>query len=202
MAFAFKDINLYESIREFQEDQDLVEYPIDLFKLCTKNDWAIRSYSTKDRPNLPRDGFSLLEKGQFFIFYNTYMNSDGRIRFTIAHEIGHIVLNHLFLRDRTENNKEIEKQADYFAGNILLPAPILKEDNYLIKDVDFLKDYFQISVECAQNRLDFYEFWDNKIEYSNIFKSRLLFEFNDGIARFKDKKVNTLNKRLSTLPAF
>lgn len=186
MSFSFKDINLYESIKEFQEYQNLIKYPIDLNFLCDKNGWLIDSYSTKNNFTFPQNGFSLYKKNTYFIFYNTYMNCKGRIRFTIAHEIGHIVLNHHFLSDYEENKDEIEKQADYFAANILLPAVILKENYHLTKNINFLKEYFLLSEKCIQNRLDFSNFWNEKIKYNNNFRDKILSVFEEDITIFEN----------------
>ena len=50
----------------------------------------------------------------YFILYNDNMDIN-RIRFTIAHEIGHIALGH------EESNDETESEADYFARHLLVP---------------------------------------------------------------------------------
>ncbi|MGP1411865.1 MAG: ImmA/IrrE family metallo-endopeptidase [Peptoanaerobacter stomatis] len=189
MAFAFKDIDLYKSIKEFQESQGLIEYPINLFKLCYKNNWYISEYSTKYKPNLPKDGFSLSKNGEFFIFYNTYMNCGGRIRFTIAHEIGHLILNHHFIDDYFENKDEIEKQADYFAGNLLVPAILLKHNKKFVDRIKLIQDYFNVSEECAINRVQYYNFWNNRIRYSDTFKNRLLSTFNDSLIEFENEII-------------
>ena len=68
-----------------------------------------------------------------------------RIRWSIAHEYGHIVLNH---KNQSDQN---EIEANIFAANLLLPRCILKE---LLKKRDFidkkyLQNKFSISGEAA-----------------------------------------------------
>ena len=54
-------------------------------------------------------------KGHYLIFFN-----DTTIRFTLAHELGHIILDHNGV------NPYNEKEADCFARNILCPIPIIR----------------------------------------------------------------------------
>lgn len=65
-----------------------------------------------------------------------------RLRFTLAHEIGHYVLHETFLSELTfsdvtdfkrwmlahRNNKKLEDQANEFAGRFLVPIEILREE--------------------------------------------------------------------------
>lgn len=62
------------------------------------------------------DGLTLLDKqGRRLVLYNDARGiSQGRKRFTLAHEYGHYVLGH---RDETE----AEDEADCFARNLLAP---------------------------------------------------------------------------------
>ncbi|MFC7319843.1 ImmA/IrrE family metallo-endopeptidase [Halobacillus campisalis] len=67
------------------------------------------------------------------IFVNTNMKSEGRINFSIAHELAHAIIPHhsnksffCFIDDVNEENKvkmdkHLEKEANSFASNILLP---------------------------------------------------------------------------------
>ena len=51
------------------------------------------------------------------VLFNDWKD-DTTIRFTLAHEIGHIVLNH------TEDNEVANKEANCFARNLLCPIPV------------------------------------------------------------------------------
>lgn len=61
------------------------------------------------------------------IFYN-HTCSIARQRFTVAHELGHIVLhngNGLYNREPSENDNPIEQEANVFASRLLAPACVL-----------------------------------------------------------------------------
>lgn len=81
------------------------------------------------------DGLSVRIQGKYYIFYRGNMTT-GRIRFTVAHELGHIVLGHLGNQTYTTRNREprkddapIEQMANVFASRLLAPACVLYELN-------------------------------------------------------------------------
>lgn len=59
-------------------------------------------------------------KERWLIYYND-TKCDTTIRFTIAHELGHIVLKH------TEDNSITDREANCFARNLLCPVPLRDE---------------------------------------------------------------------------
>lgn len=69
--------------------------------------------------------------GQYVIFYNDTVKHNQRVRFTIAHELGHYILNHLGEKETniaryslTEIQSEsLEQEANYFAKRLLAPIP-------------------------------------------------------------------------------
>lgn len=81
------------------------------------------------------DGLSVREQGKYYIFYRGDMTLS-RIRFTVAHELGHIVLGHLDRQTHTTRNREpqkddapIEQMANIFASRLLAPACVLHDLN-------------------------------------------------------------------------
>jgi len=75
------------------------------------------------------DGCSRVSSdGIITIFYNPKV-SRARQRFTVAHEIGHIVLDHLPLHGSSSQLSSTcqEQEANAFAGELLLPIKHLKE---------------------------------------------------------------------------
>lgn len=77
------------------------------------------------------DGFTVCYGGKMRIFYNDRC-SIGRQRFTVAHELGHIILGHVYDGQYTLVNREPapgdnphETQANQFAARILAPACVL-----------------------------------------------------------------------------
>lgn len=73
-----------------------------------------------------QNGLAVLSKGKFYIIYNEKDNLQER-RFTAAHEIGHILLGHLFSNPISQQEKEIrEQEADIFATFLLAPVCVIQ----------------------------------------------------------------------------
>lgn len=74
------------------------------------------------------------------IFLNSNQPSD-RIRFTLAHELGHLILHNY-------PSGEMESEANEFAAEFLLPEDDIKNDLYLTKISDFipLKKEWKVSI--------------------------------------------------------
>ena len=77
------------------------------------------------------DGFSVRSGGRYLAFYNG-TQPPGRVRFTIAHELGHVLLGHLGDGQHTVYNREPspadapeEQAANVFASRLLAPACVL-----------------------------------------------------------------------------
>jgi Zn-dependent peptidase ImmA (M78 family) len=80
---------------------------------------------------------------------------DGRARWTIAHEIGHLVLNHPRSLDRKSPGQEVnpedqllEREADIFASEFLAPSHLVS-NNHTPNDI---RAIFQISLDAATRR--------------------------------------------------
>jgi Zn-dependent peptidase ImmA (M78 family) len=84
-------------------------------------------------------------------------HSQVRRRFTIAHEIGHYLLGH-DIRDVLEENLErppnLEREANMFAGELLMPKEFLKKDikTGITKVPDLAKKY-NVSEQAMTIRL-------------------------------------------------
>lgn len=132
------DYYLYERISHFLKVNNIRDY-FDPFFYCRSMGWNLIPYTTDgfqdDRffelYDISEDGFSIYENNEYYIFYNP-LRYEPRINFTISHEIGHIELFHHFLLPQkvlmSSRYKHTiwEKQADTFAGNILMPAKEFK----------------------------------------------------------------------------
>ena len=67
-----------------------------------------------------------------------------RRRFTIAHEIGHFLLGHTCNKDQTIKTHE-EKEADVFAGELLVPKSVLKKDFDITPSIPALALKYRVS---------------------------------------------------------
>ena len=89
----------------------------------------------------------------------------GRIRWTLAHEIGHIYIGHLEVIEGAEiayNEQrgfydQFESEADYFAWNLLAPLPILREMG--IRSASEIKATYGLSNQAAALQFDRYTKW-------------------------------------------
>lgn len=107
-------------------DEHINELPIQIITLCKNLGIVCKAYDTNfDK----RDGFSLIVDDVPHIYFNkdSYIP---RKRFTVAHELGHILLGHvgkyeLVNREPSSNDNEIEQQANIFASRLLAPACVL-----------------------------------------------------------------------------
>lgn len=142
------------------------------------------------------DAFTLNRGDKFIIVYNSdiSLNIVERIRFTIAHEIGHILLNHFNNGDliltrgglSEEKYSMLEREADTFARELLAPTFIMNTEKWKIKDVcnifDVSKQVAHISLESKKH----YPWIKPKYPLRDI--------LTPDTVKFKKRK-NTLQKR-------
>ena len=93
-------------------------------------------------------------------------NNIGRQRWTLGHEIGHVVCNHLAISafDKlaenslsTISNQEYESEADHFSATMLAPFPLFKILN-ITSPVD-IQNIFGLSSQASYNRYNQYLKW-------------------------------------------
>lgn len=108
-----------------------------------------------------------VETNRYLILVNLAETSNyGRRRWTIAHEIGHIVCGHHILSavDKIAensfaqiNNQDYEIEADYFAVTLLSPLPLFKV--FEMQSVRDIQNTFGLSAEASDIRLKEYKIW-------------------------------------------
>lgn len=129
------------------------------------------------------DGFSLWneEKNQPQIYLDVPSQSESRRRFTLAHELGHIIIDHQWDpftkerpkkvdadgvisvlyrdKDKVEDTEDIfERRANEFAGAFLMPQSLVEElvglDDSKEEKINSVSKQFGVTVKAAENRLD------------------------------------------------
>lgn len=170
---------------------------IDLFKECERCGYKLIRYPLGENADL---GFVLKKDNDIIIFTNT-SNRLSREIFTLAHEIGHIILhqnmNMHFVDDKTtiagRCNDENEQEANYFAACLLMPSEEVnrfldlelsnfRDDGLSAMDIARMMSEFNVSFEMVLNRLENLEKIDaaqrlildtekNKLRVSNLLKS-------------------------------
>lgn len=139
--------------------------PVDLITLCSDFGWILKGDDLKGE-----DGYIIMinESKKIFIYYDntTKSISSNRYRFTIAHEIGHLILGHHKLNQNKINEQAIynmEKEADIVAAEILMPYSVLrKQDSF---DINELSELFKVSKEAMTVRIDSLGLNKDKCEY-------------------------------------
>lgn len=93
------------------------------------------------------DGFTLKKDENYLLAYDNVNFHEHRIRFSIAHEIGHILLGHFNSScvDDDYYRRIKDKEANVFAGTLLMPSKILYLKN--------AKNKFEIADELSVSPL-------------------------------------------------
>jgi len=103
-----------------------------------------------DRNSPIRDGVRIYsaENDLHLILYNEDISRTERLRFTLAHEVGHVILNHI------EECETAELEADHFAAQLLAPwFTITMLGNVTRPTAEQLSVIFGISVSAANRRI-------------------------------------------------
>lgn len=150
----------YDEIRaavaDLIEDWGISKYPFSIWSLLRKMGIKLVPYSAlpedlrlaieADYP----DAFTLhpldYNPVRTTICYNDARSRE-RIRFTLAHELGHLVLIHPDTGDDV-----YEHEADIFANYLLAPAPLVLEHSRI--DYEVISHDFAVSYSCARSARD------------------------------------------------
>lgn len=175
-----------EKACKFLLDEHISSFPIDMFKIIRKHHWGLINFtefasilniSYLELKKLFGEncmGIVKFDGFNYTVAYDENMPC-GAIRFTLAHEVGHIILGHLERDDNsfitirngqvtngnTKKYIEKENQASCFARNIVSPSAIVDEFTYEIDKSDLTR-MFGITESAAKARMDFL-----KIDISN-----------------------------------
>lgn len=137
---------------ELLTELDIVEFPVDPFKIIEHfpswhlQGWMeLRASTSSDDPlNIDKEKaeaktVKLRDSNNYLIVYDDRTENSQRIRWTLAHEIGHIVLGHLVEFDATALNRRglskedygvLEVEAHWFAAELLAPKTIISRFNF------------------------------------------------------------------------
>ena len=139
---------------------DQYELPLNLEKLISGikiiNTQIFRFSETgvKGSAKIKTSGFVKEVNGLYFIVYNDWIENVGHNRFTLCHELGHIILDHdLSMTDDWVQ----ETEANIFATELLMPEAIIQElvnRGYSIVNENTLEELFNASHTACQIRID------------------------------------------------
>lgn len=136
-------------------------YPIKTL-VKEKTDLKTRTYSKAGMYGVEMESFgskdAILQKdpksGRSIIFYNDEIPVKERIKFSIAHELGHHVLKHNSSDHSAYSVQEIE--ANFFAAELLMPQQVIFElvRRGAVISVANLMKWFGVSKQAAQKRIE------------------------------------------------
>jgi hypothetical protein len=177
--------------------------PVDPFYLYEKSDWILLTY---EQTKTIYPGFDankimkqktdaktfLLEDGFYITIYNEKLHPK-RIRWTIGHEIGHIILGHLKFEKTYANiglsgeeREVLEDEANIFCAELMAPFCILKE--LKATSPEKIREITDLSWLAATNRQKSLKYHWNDDSYSAV-ANRFKFQFADFLA---GKQINGL----------
>ena len=162
--------NLYTIIYSVYKECKITFFPFDCIKILNYYGYKVYKYSelrmiSQELYNLCKmcSNDAFLFKDKKLIAYNDEMPYY-RIRFSLMHELGHILLKHRV------SSKKNEDEADYFASCILAPRIMihhLKQTNkYSQVTADDIHEYFGISISAANRALMDYHNWFENIAHT------------------------------------
>ena len=170
---------------------DIHAYPIDLQDLYSKTIVTIHPYSyyakmfgwsVAEYCNLTgfHDGFTIYDatSKKYIVAYNDLIANEARIRWTLAHELGHIALNHFVDFDATryslggmadDEYNVLDVEANTFADELLCPPAMVGLIPEPVRCVKTISSLFQVSKQAAEKTLTSW------VKYSEIHSKRMYF---------------------------
>lgn len=148
-----------QNVLEVYKKCDIHSFPIDCIKILKKYRYKVYTYQYLKSKNeelyllckkTSNDAF--IDRSNRVIAYNSKV-LPSRIRFSLMHELGHLVLKH------TGDNQENEEEADYFASCVLAPRAAIKTEQ--CKNAEDIHNKFGLSY-AASNRT-----WTNYLKSWN-----------------------------------
>lgn len=153
-----------------ENDIDMTKPPINIKKLVGSLGISVlkRDFSDiEERAKAPKGsilGATISRGNNLTIFYQSYATYN-RMRFTVAHELAHCCLHsknlemqHVELRTDDGNDyDEHEKEANIFAGSLLIPEKLLDQEykKFLVPSLSALAELFEVSGTVMAARLDY-----------------------------------------------
>lgn len=132
--------------------------PVDIDAIFDAYGWQLYTYKQAfglSLPflDLPHDGFTVaLPDGhggyEYQVLYNAHDVSPRRIRWTLAHEIGHIQLGHA---RANKHDTEANREAQYFAKQLLMPLAVIDHYPHVARHIASI---CRVSEEAAGYRLE------------------------------------------------
>ncbi len=134
-----KNTDVYGSYKRYQNARDaawralidfhVCELPVSLSRICKDLGIAILDNKNANELQPGENGIAVMQKDKWYIIFDD-TDIYGKQRFTIAHELGHILMGHEMKNGYYTRRDNIAKpadetEADIFASRLLAPACVL-----------------------------------------------------------------------------
>lgn len=169
-------------------DYNISSLPVKVSQITKQSDVVLLKNSAVNLLTQNESGTTLMQNDKLYIIYADEQ-SPQRCRFTIAHELGHIFLGHLF---KTDGNgflitDDAEHSANVFARDLLAPACVLHELQALTSAA--IADLCDISLEAATYRAErMAELERRNAFYLHPLEKQVKEQFAEFISEFLNKK--------------
>lgn len=158
---------------DIRKDWNLNNSPInDLIGLLENKGVIISQFAVNDFCSFKGiDAFSAWEDGTPYILYHPLQKSAVRTRFSILHELGHLIMHSSILEEDSIKRSIVDladRQADRFAAAFLLPATSFPEDvrNTSLITLQNIKQKWGVAMSTIIKRCDTLNLLsDNQINY-------------------------------------
>ncbi len=134
-----KNTDVYGSYKRYQNARDaawktlidfhVCELPVSLSRICKDLGIAILDNKQANELQPGENGIAVMQNDKWYIIFDD-TDIYGKQRFTIAHELGHILMGHemkngYYTRRDNISKPADETEADIFASRLLAPACVL-----------------------------------------------------------------------------
>lgn len=131
------------------KDAGITEIPVSLWKVIryiqSKNNLEVMPYNFGEKIS----GMLVMADENATIGYNNEQHRHRR-RFTIGHELGHLLMGHICNNDASDHH---EQEANEFAAELLMPLALLKNDYRKTKVLKELAKQYTVSEEAMCRHL-------------------------------------------------
>ncbi len=132
--------------------ENITELPINIVALCKQLRIEVKYYTLPNN----NDGECIIAEGIPYILISKNCSAQ-RKRFTVAHELGHVLLGHvgkyqLVNRKPSPPDNPIEQEANILASRLLAPACVLW--GCKVKTADDIVQLCNISKQAAEYRMN------------------------------------------------
>lgn len=169
-------------------DFECKSLPISLSEICNKLDIVLLDNATANELKPTENGVAIRQNGVWYIIFDD-TDIRGKQRFTIAHELGHILLGHsmkngYYTRRNNIVKPKDETAADMFAARLLAPSCVLW--GIRVTTAEQIAAICDISLTAAKIRAERLDLLRKRNKFLSSSKEREVYkQFEDFIVNFE-----------------